>query len=106
MCMPSAEPTNPRLPNLIGGVVSTHDDVIRASEIGEYAYCAHAWWLRRVKGRRSANVAAMERGQARHRAHGRQVEGYHLRRRLARIILLLAVAVLLAGLILSLRGGG
>lgn len=86
-------------------LVSRHEDIIRASEIGEYAYCARAWWLRRVKGRSSANVASMQRGQARHRAHGRQVERYHLRQRLAIIVLLLAVALLLAGIILALRGG-
>jgi hypothetical protein len=88
------------------GLVGTHDDIIRASEIGEYAYCARAWWLRRVKGSSSANVAAMQRGKVRHRAHGRLVEGYHLRHRLARIALLCAMALLLACFILILRGGG
>ena len=35
------------------------DDIVRASEIGQYAFCARAWWLGRVKGYRSTNVAAM-----------------------------------------------
>ena len=83
----------------------THDRVIRASEVGEYAYCARAWWLRRVKGHQSANVAALRRGTARHRAHGRQVESYHLRRQLARLVVLLAISALVAWLILALRGG-
>lgn len=79
------------------------DDLVRASEVGQYAYCARAWWLARVKGHRSTNVAALERGTARHRAHGRAVEGYHLLR-LAAWGLLLAAAALLAWLFLALRG--
>jgi len=86
--------------------VGTHDDVIRASEIGEYAYCARAWWLRHVKGRQSANVAAMRRGQARHREHGSRVERSHLVLRLAQLLLLLALAAMVAWLILGMRGGG
>ena len=59
------------------------DPVIRASEVSQYAFCARAWWLGRVKGYRSTNVRAMRQGTARHEAHGRAVEGYHLWRRLA-----------------------
>ena len=87
---------NPQFPNsrFQRGTIGTHRELIRASEIGEYAYCARAWWLRRVKWQRSANVAAMQRGQARHREHGGTVERYHLMRRLAQLLLLLAVAAL------------
>jgi 3-mercaptopyruvate sulfurtransferase SseA len=84
--------------------VSRDDDVIRASEIGQYSYCARAWWLARVKGHRSTNVAALKRGSARHRAHGRAVERYHLLRWAALALLLLAAMALLAWLFLALRG--
>ncbi|RPI54446.1 MAG: hypothetical protein EHM56_06245 [Chloroflexi bacterium] len=84
--------------------MSRDDDVIRASEIGQYAFCARAWWLARVKGHRSTNVAALERGTARHRAHGRAVESYHLLRLAALALLLLAGAAVLAWLLLALRG--
>ena len=82
--------------------MSGHDDIIRVSEIGQYAFCARAWWLGRVKGYRSTNVAAMQRGEARHRRHGRAVVGYHLLRRLAVALLGLAALTLVAWLLLSL----
>ena len=75
--------------------------IIRASEIGQYAYCARAWWLSRVKGYPSANVATMRRGEARHRDHGHVVESYHRLRRLAVLLLMLAGAVLIAWLLLG-----
>jgi 3-mercaptopyruvate sulfurtransferase SseA len=84
--------------------VSRPDDVIRASEIGQYAFCARAWWLGRVKGFRSTNVAVMREGTARHRQHGRAVEGYHLLQRVAVVLLVLAAVMLLAWLLLS-QGG-
>jgi hypothetical protein len=76
--------------------------VIRASELAQYAFCARAWWLGRIKGWRSSNVEAMQQGVARHRAHGRAVEGYHRLRRLALTLLMLAVAFLAAWLVLGL----
>lgn len=83
---------------------TTRQDVIRASEVGEYVYCARSWWLRRVQGVESHNLAAMQRGQAAHDRHGRAVSAYQNQRRLA---LLLAGMALLAGLIaLALAGGG
>jgi CRISPR/Cas system-associated exonuclease Cas4 (RecB family) len=84
--------------------VSPRDDIIRASEIAQYSYCARAWWLGRVKGYRSANVAAMRQGTAQHRTHGRAVESYHLLRRLAVVLIGLAGVFLVAWLLLSLGG--
>lgn len=47
--------------------------VIRASEIGQYAYCARAWWLSSVAGVPSANTVELQRGVAMHRHHGQTV---------------------------------
>jgi CRISPR/Cas system-associated exonuclease Cas4 (RecB family) len=79
------------------------DDLIRASEISQYAFCARAWWLARVKGYPSANEAAMREGTARHRAHGRGVVKAYRLRRLAVALLLLAAALLAVALLLWLR---
>jgi hypothetical protein len=74
--------------------------VIRASELGEYAFCARSWWLGRVLGYRSANVAEMQAGQVNHRAHGRDVERAYRVRRAAVGLLLLAGLALAAALVL------
>jgi hypothetical protein len=84
--------------------VTSQQSIIRASEIGQHVYCARAWWLGRVKGYRSTNVAAMRWGTGQHRAHGRAVEGYHLLQRLAIALLVLAGVALVAWLVLSLGG--
>jgi CRISPR/Cas system-associated exonuclease Cas4 (RecB family) len=78
------------------------DPIIRASELSQYAFCARAWWLGRVKGYRSSNLAAMQQGEAQHRAHGRSVERYQRLRRLAAVLLLLAGLLIVAWLLLSL----
>ena len=78
------------------------EPVIRASEISQYAFCARAWWLGRVKGYRSTNLSAMRRGEAGHQAHGRTVESYHRFRWLAVALLSLAAVLILAWLMLSL----
>ena len=78
------------------------DPVIRASELGQYAFCARAWWLGRVKGYRSTNVAAMRQGSWQHRLHGRSVERYHRLRRLAVALLVLCAVVLTAWLLWTL----
>jgi CRISPR/Cas system-associated exonuclease Cas4 (RecB family) len=85
-----------------GCSVAKQEPIIRASEISLYVFCARAWWLERVRGYRSANVPAMRLGTARHRAHGRAVEAYHLVRRLAVTLIVLAAAALVAWLLLNL----
>lgn len=77
------------------------DSVIRASEIGQYRYCARAWWLGRVMGYRSTNVEVMRRGEDQHRAHGRGVVRYHRLRWLAVALLGVAGVALVAWLLLG-----
>lgn len=84
--------------------MSQDSPIIRASEVSQYTFCARAWWLGQVMGYRSTNVAAMRQGTARHRAHGRSVMGYHLLRRLAMALLVLAGVLLVVWLLLSLGG--
>jgi len=74
-------------------------DLIRASELSQYAYCAWAWWLGRVMGYRSANVEAMQAGTVQHRAHGRTVESAYRLRRVALAMLVLAAVALAAALV-------
>lgn len=47
--------------------------VIRASELGQYAYCARAWWLQTIREIQPANARDLRQGEAAHRQHGRAV---------------------------------
>lgn len=72
--------------------------IIRASEVGEYVYCAHAWWLRRVAGLEPAGRERRELGTVLHRRHGQAVAG-------SRMLVTLGVAlVLVAALLIILSG--
>ena len=79
--------------------------IIRASELGEYVYCARAWWLRREQGVESRNVAAMQSGRAAHDQHGRGVASVHTQRRLALLLAILAGLMAVAAIVLAIGGG-
>ena len=49
------------------------DRVIRASELGQYSFCAKAWWLGSVEGVPSANIREMDAGTSAHEQHGQAV---------------------------------
>lgn len=66
------------------------DRVIRASEIGRYVYCAHAWWLGSVLGLPSDHQREMAVGEAAHLHHGQGVRTSIRLSRLAYALLLLA----------------
>lgn len=70
--------------------------VIRASEIGQYAYCARAWWLGNVMGLPSSNVREMAQGEVVHRQHGQAVWVAGALRVLAIGLLLVAAIALVA----------
>ncbi len=80
-----------------------NEDIIRASEIGEYVHCNRAWWLGHVQGVENTNRAAMEAGTENHRAHGQQVQRAA---RMQNAALLLFVIALAAGVLLLLRFAG
>jgi hypothetical protein len=84
--------------------LSREDEIIRASEIGQYAFCARAWWYSRVKGYASENVVELQKGVIQHHHHGRQVQVYHRLRWIGLGLLLLAGLALLAWLLLSIGG--
>ena len=69
------------------------DYIIRASEVGQYLYCPHAWWLGCIEGRPSAHWREMAAGKAAHARHGRRVRSALWANRLAYLLLTLAVLV-------------
>ena len=79
--------------------------VIRASELGEYVYCAHTWWLKRSQGVQSRNTEALRSGTAAHDRHGHGVATVQTQRRLVTILLAAAALLALAAVLLALVGG-
>jgi CRISPR/Cas system-associated exonuclease Cas4 (RecB family) len=78
--------------------------VIRASELGEYAYCARAWWLGRVLGYRPANLERLAAGETAHARHGQKVVSSRRLQRWAYVLLALALLAGTLFLWLALRG--
>lgn len=64
--------------------------IIRASEVETFSYCARAWWLGPVQGRRPDDVRHLQAGQAAHEHHGWHVLFSTTLMRLAYLLLLLA----------------
>lgn len=78
---------------------------LRASEVGEYVYCARSWWLHCVQGVSSSNVTALQSGRQTHDRHGRAVARWQQQRRLALALAVLALVAALASVGLALAGG-
>lgn len=70
-------------------------ETIRASEVGEYLYCARAWWLRRAAGLEPEGHERRERGTLLHIRHGRDVAASSALIWAGCVVLLLAILVLL-----------
>ena len=76
--------------------------MIRASEIGEYVFCARAWKLRLDGHNPTSGQAARVAGEAWHLRHGRSVRRA---RRLNRIALTCFILAVVAALLFLLRWG-
>lgn len=74
---------------------------IRASGIGQYAYCARAWWLSQVQGLAPTNVEELALGRDLHAEHGRAVVSVLRLRRWALILLGFAAACLILALLVG-----
>jgi hypothetical protein len=77
---------------------------IRASEVGQYAYCARAWWLNQVQGVASENQEGLEAGKSAHKRHGRAVIAARRWQRLAWLFFVLALGVALLLIYLLVQG--
>jgi hypothetical protein len=75
------------------------DRVIRASEIGQYDFCAKAWWLGSIEGVQPSNVRELQAGATAHAEHGRQVRRAAQMQLAAFILVGLGVTVLVLALI-------
>ncbi len=82
------------------------DRIIRASEIGQYTFCARAWWLGTVEGRPSTHQQEMAAGDMAHRQHGRRVRASAMLARLAYLLLALAALAAAVALLRALGAGG
>ncbi|MCC7355919.1 MAG: hypothetical protein IT330_19440 [Anaerolineae bacterium] len=71
--------------------------LVRASEVGQYAFCARAWWLGQVKGVPSAHQREMAAGRSLHLSHGRTVAAA---RRWRTVAWALSLAVAALGILL------
>ena len=70
--------------------------IIRASEIGQYTFCARAWWLSQIQGIPSTNTRALAQGEAVHQRHGWAVWTAGALRRAAMVFLIIAVVIVIA----------
>ena len=80
--------------------MSGRGKLIRASEVGEYVYCARAWWLRREGVEQTRGHEARAAGTAWHTEHGRDVTAAARLRKLSAAAGLLALLCALALVVL------
>jgi hypothetical protein len=74
------------------------DRIIRASEIGQYDFCAKAWWLGSIEGVQPSNIRELQAGTAAHEQHGRQVQHASQMQMIAIGLVALGVIVLILAL--------
>jgi hypothetical protein len=56
---------------------------VTASQVGQYAYCARAWWLGVVEKHPPAGIKELKRGRRVHERHGWRISIARLARRVA-----------------------
>lgn len=74
--------------------------LVRASEIGLWAYCHRAWWLASVQGAAHQNPQRLTRGAEQHAFHSKRMLHAQRIQRIGLWLFLLALILLIAGSIL------
>ncbi|GAC1353657.1 MAG: hypothetical protein NVSMB42_09970 [Herpetosiphon sp.] len=69
---------------------------IKASELGEYAYCRRAWWLHHVLQEQPAGDARRHHGETLHARHSRMLGGSWALLLIGSMLLLAAFVILLS----------
>lgn len=72
--------------------------LVRASDIGMWAFCQRAWWLAQVQDEAHQNPEVLTRGDTAHASHGRNVALAGTLRQYG--LLFIAASLLLLGLLL------
>lgn len=80
--------------------MSKERTLVRASDIGLWAYCHRAWWLAQVKGAPHQNPQVLSRGAEAHAAHGTRALRAQQMQRIGLWLLLIAVLALAAALLI------
>jgi hypothetical protein len=76
------------------------DRIIRASEIGQYNFCAKAWWLGSIDGVQPSNIRELQAGTAAHEEHGRKVKRAMNVQMAALVLIGLGAVILVAALLI------
>jgi hypothetical protein len=74
---------------------------VTASQVGQYTYCAHAWWLAVVEKREPTDLVALGAGMRVHERHGWQISVAQKSRKLALILLCSALLLFIAWAIVA-----
>jgi hypothetical protein len=74
--------------------------LVRASDIGAWAYCRRAWYLANVRGVAHARPEILQRGSEAHTLHGQQVRRAGTMQRIG-LWLVIAGVILVALLIIA-----
>ena len=78
--------------------MSKDRSLVRASDLGSWAFCHRAWWLREVQDAQHANPAVLAQGNAAHKTHGRQVQSAQRQSKLG--LILVAIGLITIGLLI------
>jgi hypothetical protein len=82
---------------VVESIMAKDRSLVRASDIGAWAFCNRAWWLAHVQHAEHENPAALSRGDDAHAAHGQAVIMASWQQRFG--LLLLAAGLIFGGLL-------